>query len=167
MIPNSTPTTAKLAAALLAATAGMTWSTSPHAYQLEPAPLTCTTANCQSLILPARINGQNATDGIIPNVWVGQFAGRAGHCLRLDVTTQQGNLAMSVVGPQGSVYTNPNSNTGTCPTCPRVVVAATTAGVYTVVVANQTGAAIDARFTLRVGAYPNANPNCASATVAR
>jgi hypothetical protein len=131
-----------------------------------PAP-TCTTENCQSLQLLGRVNGHTAGASVIPNVWIGQFAGKAGHCLRLDVTEGQRNLAMTVVEADADLFTSVNKNSGTCPTCPRVIVAASRPSVYTAIVANQSGLGSDFRFTLQAVTYPIGNPNCSPATPRR
>ena len=135
-----------------------------QAYQLEPPTLTCTALNCSALTLVGRLNGHSSIDGVLSNAWVGQFAGRTSHCLRFDVADKTANLAMSVVGPEGAVFSNATGGSAACPDCPKVVVATSRVGVYTVVIAHQTATGLDARFTLKVGAYTAGNPNCAAAT---
>ena len=134
---------------------------------LEPPTRTCTTANCQALILNGRVNSQNSFDGILTNAWVQQFVGSLGRCLRFDVTAESKNLAMTVVAPEGRVYTNLNKGNTACSQCPRVIVANSGRGVYTAVIASQGGIPRDVTFTLRVAAYNSGNANCTPATAPR
>ena len=128
---------------------------------------TCTTLNCGALALPARINAHPASPAIA-NSWVGQFSGSAASCLRFQVVSESTNLAMTVVGPQGTVYTNDNGGASACTQCPIVVVATALNGFYNVVVATRAGAGVEAAFTLRAGLYKSGNaPNCASPTVGK
>lgn len=133
---------------------------------IEPPALTCTTPNCEALTLTGRVNSHTAGFVNLANVWVAQFSGRTGRCLRFEVTEETQNFAMSVVAPDGDVYLNKNVNTGPCPQCPRVIVRSTTTGVYTVVIGGQAAAGVDRKFTLKVGAYANSNPNCTPGSAA-
>jgi len=135
---------------------------------LLPAPQTCTTLNCGSLLLPGRTNPHETTFPAASSVgWVAQVAGIAGNCLRLHVVTQTTDLAMSVVAPDGVVFTNDTGGVASCPACPRVVVAASRTGVYTMVLNNRTGTAVPASFQLRAGLYSSGNPNCAAPTTGK
>lgn len=125
---------------------------------------TCTTLNCGSKVIEARINSQGAD----ANPWVGQFWTEAGdtHCARLEITKHSRNTAMSVISPDGRVYTSDDGG-GTCGICPRVVIRpAGLRGVYTVVVNQFAGAAVEATFSLNVSQYNLSNPNCSSPTPA-
>jgi len=134
------------------------------AAQLVPQRQTCTTLNCNALELPGQINSHL---GNLANPWVAQFAGQANSCLRFHVTAQSRDLAMSVVAPDGTVFTN-NAGGAPCPACPRVVITAVSTGFYTVVINTTTGAPAEGTFTLRAGAYNNNNAtNCANPTVGR
>lgn len=118
---------------------------------LLPTRQTCATLNCGSLLLPGRINPHETTAPPLSVGWVAQVAGISGNCLRLHVVTQTADLAMSVVAPDGVVFTNDIGGVASCPACLRVVVAASRIGVYTVVLNNRTGAATEASFQLRAG----------------
>jgi hypothetical protein len=123
---------------------------------------TCTTKNCRAVVVPARINSMPGRS----NPWIGQFAGKTGHCLRFEVVTQSRDLAMTIVDPRGTIYTNGGAGSGHCPTCPVVVVGRIgLPGYFTAVVNNQVLAAVDAVFYLRVGQYAAGNPNCRPATI--
>ena len=148
------------AAALLAG-----FGTAATADPLAPSPLACTTLNCGAISLPGRLNGHPPGLG---NQWITQIAGTAGNCLRLDVTSESQDLAMSAVAPSGVVFTNDNGGSPTCANCPRVVVAAAANGFYTVVIAQRSGANVEAGFVLKVGLYKAGNrPNCVNPTKAR
>ena len=141
-------------------------ATSAFAFQLAPGQQTCTTLNCGSLNLPGRING-HPTSPAIANPWVGQIGALAGGCMRFHVITQAHDLAMSVVAPNGQVFTNDSGGVAACPACPRVVVANSQNGYYTVVISQRSGVAVEANFLLRAGFYSSGNaPNCSSPTPA-
>ncbi len=131
----------------------------------------CTTLNCGSLLLSGRTNPHETTIPAAWSVgWVAQVAANftfSASCLRLHVVTQTADLAMSVVAPNGVVFTNDAGGVAACPACPRVVVASLRPGVYTVVLNNRTGAAIEAAFSLRAGRYNFGNPNCANPTAGK
>jgi len=137
---------------------------------------TCTTANCNSVVLNGKINGfaRPISGGTSPtgNPWVASFSPgpiTGAGCLRFVVTAEQNDLAMAVVGPTHVVYTNDDSGcTDGSSRCPRVVVKPLSAGFYTVVLNHFAGASIESNFILNVGRYSNdANPNCAGATVGK
>lgn len=123
----------------------------------------CTTLNCQSLLIPARVNGLNGSS----NPWVMTVLARrptsGTACIRLEVTGETANLEMTAVTPSGTVFTGDNVNSGSCPQCPRVVIphASFLDGYHTVVVNSASGAAVESGFTLRAAIYtPSSNPNC-------
>jgi hypothetical protein len=136
---------------------------------------TCTTINCNALVLNGRVNGfarPNSSAGATANPWVASFnpgpiTGLG--CLRFAVTAEQDDLAMAVVGPTHVIYTNDDSGCKNGSSlCPRVVVRSLSAGFYTVVLNHVGGASIESNFTLNVGRYSkNTNPNCAGATAGR
>ena len=133
---------------------------------IVPLPQTCATLNCNSLLLPGRTNPHPEVPALSSG-WVVQVVGVSGSCLRLHVVAQQADFAMSVVAPDGVVFTNDTGGVAPCPACPRVVVAASRTGAYTVVLNNRTGAATEAAFQLRAGLYNTGNPNCAAPTTGR
>ncbi|MCI0466085.1 MAG: hypothetical protein L0Y57_03625 [Beijerinckiaceae bacterium] len=134
-------------------------------------PDTCTTINCDSLLLRGRINPHETTFPSASGAgWVAQLTGISGNCLRLHVTNESADLAMSVVAPDGVVFTNDNGGVAACHACPRVVVAASKTGVYTLVVNNPAGsggAADHETFVVRAGLYNAGNPNCAPPTAGK
>lgn len=160
-------TRARLAPAVLATALGLGLAAPAAADSLILAPQTCTTLNCGALTLPGRINGHPASPAIA-NTWNAQFAGQASSCLRFQLTSETTNLAMTVVGPQGTVYTNDNGGAVACTQCPIVVVGAAVSGFYNVVIATRAGTGVEAAFTLRAGLYNSGNaPNCTGATPGR
>jgi hypothetical protein len=74
------------------------------------------------------------------------------------------DLTMTVVAPNGTVFTNDNGGVPACTACPRVVVGSAANGFYTVVIANKGAVTAEANFGLKVGLYNTGNRlNCASA----
>ncbi|MGQ0484926.1 MAG: hypothetical protein ACT4SY_06200 [Hyphomicrobiales bacterium] len=124
---------------------------------------TCTTLNCGSKIIDARINAQATA----ANPWVGLFWAAAGssYCTRLQIDQQTLDTEMSVVAPDGRVYTSDDGGGTVCSTCPRVVISPVSLrGVYTVVINQFFGAAVEGRFRLRVSQYNLGNPHCNNPT---
>jgi hypothetical protein len=141
--------------------------TQASAELLSPSRSTCTSLNCGTLSLPGRINSHPASPAIA-NHWVMQFEGKGNSCLRFHVTTESADLSMSVVSPDGAVFSNSNSGLASCSNCPLVVVRSAKEGFYTVVVGAAAGLAKEATFTLRAGLYNAANsPNCSNPTKLR
>jgi hypothetical protein len=124
---------------------------------------TCTGINCKALVVEGQINALGATS----NPWVALYPKSldAKDCLRLEVTAQNADLALTVVAPDGTVYKNDNG--GSCALCPRVVIPRNAiGGAHTVIINQVAGAATTGSFVLRVGKYkPAANPNCANPTL--
>lgn len=139
------------------------WAGPAAGDSLTPPALNCTALNCSALVLSGRINS-HPENPLIASTWVGKIEAVSGTCLRLQVVTQEADLAMTVVAPDGLVFTNDSGGAGGCPTCPRVVVAAPKFGVHTVVIGRSGGTATEASFDLRVGRYSSGNPNCAQPT---
>lgn len=154
---------------LLAASAIVALTAPPSALAEDPINIrinTCTTLNCGSEVITGRFNAQ----GTASNPWVGLLWLEAGssYCARLQIDKQSFNTEMSVVGPNGSVYTSDNF-VGPCPsgTCPRVVINPVgLRGAYTVVINQNSGAAVEGGFRLRASQYNLGNPNCNSPTTA-
>lgn len=167
MIAHGNTCLRSIAATLLAGFLLLATATSLYAQQLSPPPQTCTTLNCGALSLPGRINGHPATPAIaIP--WVTQIAGRANGCMRFQLTAESKNLAMSVVAPDGAVFTNDNGAVPACPSCPLVVVGAARNGFFTIVIGTANGLSAEASFTLSAGLYNTGNsPNCNNPTTPR
>jgi hypothetical protein len=130
---------------------------------LVPAVKACKTRNCGALVLPGRINAHPEVPAL-SSPWVGEVAGAAGSCLRLEIVAQRTDLAMTVVGPDGRLFTSDDGGAATCVKCPRVVVGAARAGVYTIVVNTRTGLPAETDFDLRAGLYATGNANCAKPT---
>jgi hypothetical protein len=131
---------------------------------------TCTTLNCGALSLPGIINGHPTTPPSAAQ-WVGQFSSQSASCLRFQVVSasQSRDLAMSVVAPDGTVFTDNNGGVTPCTTCPKVVVATAKNGYYTVIIAHAAGLpATETTFSLRAGLYNTGNlPNCGSPTAGK
>jgi hypothetical protein len=130
---------------------------------ISPKPQKCTDPNCEALEIRGLVNSH----GVVANPWVGLFNGGQ-LCLRFEVESQGDDLAMSVVAPDGTVFTDDDS--GSCANstnrCPRVIIAnVTDKGAYTTILSTFDGKPTEANFVLRVGRYrPASNPNCIPAT---
>lgn len=125
---------------------------------------TCTTLNCGSKVIEGRINAQ----ATVSNPWVGQFWAAAGssYCARFQIDRQTLDTEMSVIGPDGQVYTSDNYGQA-CSKCPRVVISPVSLrGVYTVVINHVFGAAVEGSFRLRVSQYNLSNTHCNNPTPA-
>lgn len=124
---------------------------------------TCTKVNCQAVAVAGQVNGLESG---VSNPWVGTFLGKRGtppdgRCIRFDVHSATADLEMTVVAPDGQLFTNDDKGGSTCPSCPRVVVATVNDdGFYTVVINHWAGTSIEAGFNLRVRSYPAGNINC-------
>jgi hypothetical protein len=126
----------------------------------------CTHIGCNdATVLTGRLNGY----GSLSNPWVGLFAGGSDtgtnpECLRLEVTKTSADVAMTVVAPDGTVYTDDDS--GSCTRCPLVVIPNIgKSRVYTVVINHYAATPTEIGFDLQVGRYkPASNPNCANPT---
>lgn len=71
---------------------------------------------------------------------------------------------MTVIGPDGTLYSNDNGAVAPCANCPKVVISALKNGVYTVVLGHRTGLPVEAAFDLRAGRYAASSINCAAPT---
>jgi hypothetical protein len=121
---------------------------------------TCTGINCGSQPVRGVISGYIlANEG---NPWNGQFILTSGRCARFDVASQTADLEMTVVSPDGRMFTNDDFGDLT----PRVVIASPSSGVHTVVLNHFLGDSVNADFLMRVTQYNFGNPNCASPTLA-
>jgi hypothetical protein len=121
---------------------------------------TCTALNCGSQPVRGVISGfVLANEG---NPWNGQFILASGSCARFDVATQSADLEMTVVSPDGRMFTNDDFGNLT----PRVVIASPSSGVHTVVLNHFLGDSVNADFFMQVSQYNSGNPNCASPTLA-
>jgi hypothetical protein len=139
-----------IAAALVTTTAA--WA----GPQFESTRSTCTTINCAGMTIRGIIQG--------PEPFVVQIYARAGECLRLDVSTQTEDLAMTLTGPSvlvgGAIADDRDPPSDLRPLIVYNLLDAT--GWYTVIVSLRDTANVDARFTLEYGRYPGGNPNCFS-----
>jgi hypothetical protein len=146
------------------------WVQSPAIAQsldpIVPSVEKCKQIGCNdSALITGRINGF----GTLSNPWVGLFAAGdpAEHrpeCLRVEVEQSNADLAITVIAPDGAVFTDDDS--GSCSRCPLVVIDGIVQNAaFTVVVNSFSGSPIEENFVLRVGRYrPAGNPNCANPT---
>jgi hypothetical protein len=146
------------------------WAQSPAIAQsldpIVPSVEKCKQIGCNdSALITGRINGF----GTLSNPWVGLFAAGdpAGHraeCLRVEVEQSNADLALTVIAPDGAVFTDDDS--GSCSRCPLVVIDNILENAaFTVVVNGFSGTPVEENFVLRVGRYrPAGNPNCANPT---
>ena len=153
---------AHLARLALACLVGVPLGGVASADPLVPTLQTCTTINCGALVLPGRINAHPVAG--IASPWVNKIAAAGAGCLRLHVVSESADLAMTVVGPDGRLYTNDNGAVAPCAACPKIVIQSPVNGVYTIVLNQRTGAPVEASFRLHAGRYAAASSNCLSPT---
>ncbi|MEJ8572093.1 hypothetical protein [Microbaculum marinum] len=121
----------------------------------------CKGRNCKSMELGGTVPGFLAS--ALP--WTMQLYAGPGECLRLEVTSQEADLEMRVVSPDGTnTWANDDSTLAPCPLCPlSAIKTRKTDGWYTVHVGEWGGESVQANFTLAYGRYKRqANPNCTS-----
>lgn len=119
----------------------------------------CGTINCSSLTIPGSVFSFN---NVSANPWVANLFAAPGECVRLEVTSQEADLEMVVVAPNGSVFRDDDGGTGTQPLVK--IASAPNDGWYTVHLASFSGSAIGANFVLLYGRYTSGNANCDGAT---
>ena len=148
---------------------------------------TCTTTNCASGSAFGIITEHLAEGGIThrSQAWsqnIAWYGGPINLCLRLDVTgmSQAGlgpdnpdippaELAMTATLDNGTVLHNDDKGSGSCPTCPRLVIALDNTRSGDVNVTLQVDQAFGgyysrhADFQLRYGVYDMSHSNCAGA----
>lgn len=121
---------------------------------------TCTGINCAS----QSINGTFVFDQFgqaLP--FTTQVYAEVASCLRLDVTSQQSDLELVLVSPNGTVWRDDDTN-GNRPLIK--VNGASARGWFTVQVSSYNGLGQPAGFVLRYGRYNVGNPNCTNPTPA-
>jgi len=120
---------------------------------------TCTGINCSSLRIPGTVLNFAPSAG---NWDINVFAG-ANECVRLDVISQDTDLEMVVVAPNGTLFRN-DDRTST-DLRPLIKMTPTSNnGWYTVHLARFNGSAVNGNFVLLYGRYNRNNPNCAAPT---
>jgi hypothetical protein len=96
-----------------------------------------------------------------------QIFGKAGECLRLDVSSQTQDMAMAIISPSvwdGAISDDRNFDGGD--TRPLLFFDPLPwTGWYTVIVSHFDHAPVTGRFTLEYGRYPTGNANCVTEPV--
>jgi hypothetical protein len=128
----------------------------------DDTPSTCTNEpNCDSLRIPGSVFSINGH----AKPWVVNIFADDGQCLRLDVISQDTDLRIVAVAPNGQVFQNDDRDP---PTDLRPLVTIDPAprmGYYTVHIAHFDGEAVEADFVLLHGLYNSGNAaNCVPAT---
>jgi hypothetical protein len=119
----------------------------------------CTGTNCSTLRLPGTLLNFAPSAGN----WDINVFSSGGECVRLDVISQNTDLEMVVVAPNGTVYRN-DDRTGS-DLRPLVKIDTTpNNGWYTVHLARFDGSAVNANFVLLYGRYNTGNVNCSNPT---
>ena len=122
---------------------------------------TCTSMNCSSLRIPGSI--LNHVD-VSPKPWVAQLFKEVTDCMRLDVVSQDADLEIVAIAPDGTMYRNDDRVPGS-DLRPLVKIASGTAkGWYTVHIGVFNGDRLEPNFTLLYGRYSAGNPNCSTST---
>lgn len=129
-------------------------------------PSACTGINCASNVLNSNITSSSSLNGMEP--FVVQLMGAPGDCTRLDLVSQNTDLELTVISPNGTVWRNDDRTAGDLR--PLIVIpAGNVAGWYTVQISRYNGVAPTpgAHYDgmLQYGRYNGAgNPNCANPT---
>jgi hypothetical protein len=124
----------------------------------DPTTSQCVRRNCDAVEFGGSVPGFLST----PMPWVIQVFAAAGECLRLEVTSQEADLEMRVVAPDGGhTWLNDDSTLAPCPLCPLIAFnTRQRQGWFTVHIGEFGGASVQAHFTLAYGRYNRNNPNC-------
>lgn len=157
-----------VAAALLAgAVAALNVSTAYAGSTIWVPPSSCTGINCASNTINTNVTTSSSLNGIEP--FVMQVMSTTQFCTRLDVLSQNTDMEITVISPDGTVFRNDDRPGDLRPLV--VIPAGQTTGWYTVQISRYNGVAptpgahYDA--ALSYGRYSGStNPNCANPTPA-
>ena len=132
---------------------------------LWTAPSACTTLNCGATILHANITRSFTNPGGSVEPFIVQLHSSPQYCLRLDVISENADMEMVLVAPDGTVWKNDNTNGQR----PLIVVPRGVQGWYTAHISLASGmtATPGAHFNadLAYGRYTSINnPNCGHPT---
>jgi hypothetical protein len=147
-----------LSAAVVAATALLQVSTMASATAIfDPTVGTCTGANCDSIELGGRLSGTNGQAG----PWTIEVLAGLNECIRLQVlTSNDADVEMVAISPNGQFYRNDDGLAGSCTKCPLLKFQAPSRGNYSVSISHRAGVAKDVKFRFAYGRYPAGNANC-------
>lgn len=135
-------------------------ATPSFAGPLYDATSTCTTDNCEAIIVRGTILSFGSAR---PGRWIEQVYAAANTCLRLDVTQATQDLETVVVDPAGEVFRDDDDGTGNNPL---VKIDNTRVGYHTVSIGHWNGDAVNTDFIVRYGVYNAGNANCTTPDVA-
>jgi hypothetical protein len=127
----------------------------------SPSVSNCKDRNCKAVELGGTVPGFYTS--ALP--WTIQVFAGPTECLRLEVLSQEADLEMRVVSPDGSdTWLADDSLLTPCLLCPLAAIRTEDRnGWYTVHIGEWGGAAVQANFTLAYGRYSRQrNPNCTS-----
>jgi hypothetical protein len=129
----------------------------------DPTTKACTARNCGAVQFGGTVSGFLSS----PMPWTIQVFADAQECLRLEVTSQDTDLEMRVVAPDGSKsWISDDSGLAPCPTCSLVAIDTRQRnGWYTVHIGEYVGQSVLANFTLAYGRYLRGNANCTTPAV--
>jgi hypothetical protein len=124
----------------------------------DPTVRDCTERNCSAVVLGGTVNGFLTA----PMPWTIQVYAGTRECLRVEVTSQETDMEMRVVAPDGSrTWVSDDSGELPCPLCPVLAIPTRQQpGWYTVHVGEFGGASVQANFTIAYGRYARSSPNC-------
>ena len=124
---------------------------------------TCTGINCGGFRFGGtyQFDQFNQADPFVTQVYTGN-----GECLRIDVLSEETDLELTLIGPDGKVWRNDDRSDPSFDNRPLLKVQNTGAtGWFVLQVARYNGTGPGANFTAAYGRYNVGNPNCATPTV--
>jgi hypothetical protein len=122
---------------------------------------TCTTLTCQSSTFRGTYENING----LQQPFIAQLFAQPNECVRIEVTSQQTDLEMVLVSPDGTFWRDDNGGEGQEPLI-KAVTAGEPDGWYTLQISHfaANGPSGGSDFTFRYGRYNPDNPNCSGAT---
>jgi hypothetical protein len=125
----------------------------------DDTPSSCTGIDCSALRIPGTLLSFSPTAGN----WDINVFSFGGECIRLDVISQNTDLEMVVVAPNGTVYRVDDRSIFDLRPLVKIDPSPNN-GWYTVHLARFDGTAVNANFVLLYGRYNSTNVNCSSPT---
>lgn len=152
------------AAIALIGTAALPISNADAGSLLTPLAQTCTTIDCNALI----VGGSYQFDQFgQADPFVTQVYATATSCLRVDVLAQETDLEATLVAADGTIWQNDDRSSGNTLPLIKASVPAGKGGWYALVISKYNGVGPGANFKVALGTYTVGSPNCVTPTTPR